>query len=630
MKRHVLILSALIMAIVWLLAGASLAAEVSEDTARQVAEHFVQQYVASHGEWAGSGNPSITGIEQVTREKAPIAYNFTVSPSGHLLVPCHDEFSPVLLYSTTSEFVPGRVNEPGSVESWIIPEISSAYRKISNKTAAARTGSPAGKKVARAWRRWRQISPTQVSAERPEDADDRDSPAPTAPGSQVVNPLLNVSWDQPAPYNLFAPNYNCSQTSNGHVLTGCVATAMAQLMSYWNWPDAGTGSHSYKNNGFTMSADFAHAYNWPDMPGSLTDSSAYTEKDAVARLISDAGIAVNMSYGCVESGALAAAIAPALTTYFKYSDSIKQFNREDYNDGSWFNLFTAELDAVPPRPVLFSIKTTDQTYEHEVVVDGYQTGSTNMVHVNLGWGGSYSGWYDITHNFTTGSDTWSATTQSMLTNIRPGNGYVLPDFTVAISSTSLSAAQGASVTADIDTALTGHPGSAVNLTVVDLPKGVMAGLSPSSIAAPGSGRATLTLTASSSTPPGLYKITVTAAGLGKQHAETIALTVTSAAAALAPVNGICGADNSPCSSQTQQAAVSVPDGILFPMTGKSRPDLSDALAVLKLAVGINTPTAADLTHADVAPLGNDGRPRGDGKIDVSDVIGVLRMTVGTL
>jgi hypothetical protein len=72
----------------------------------------------------------------------------------------------------------------------------------------------------------------------------------------------------------------------------------------------------------------------------------------------------------------------------------------------------------------------------------------------------------------------------------------------------------------------------------------------------------------------------------------------------------------------------VPDGILNPTSGKTKPGIDDALRVLQIAVGQVTPTVNDLTHADVAPLGSDGKPKGDGKVDVYDAIGILRMSLG--
>ncbi len=512
-----------------------LSAEVSKETAQQVAEKFMQHHVATHGDWAGTTNPFVTDVEEVKYENAPLAYNVKVSPAGHLLIPSHDEFSPVLLYSTTSDFIPTRINEKHSIESWIIPEISLIYKKISQTVVASAQAANLGvvpsvqaadfgeTKVAKAWRWLKGTPPSSVDAGSSTGAATLATPLAVT----VVAPLLSVAWDQPSPFNNYTPNYSCSQTGNGRAYTGCVATAMAQLMKYWNWPDSGVGSHSYAWSGSTLSADFNHSYYWSDMPNTLTNSSSIIQKDAVARLMSDAGIAVDMQYGCDGSSAYTNKIAPALTNYFKYKNSIIQYDRSNYSDNtSWFNLFTTELNAVPPRPILFNIQTPDGINGHEVVVDGYQTDITSKVHVNLGWGGSYTGWYDITHDFTTDAYTWSGTTQWILTNIQPGNGYATPDFTISASPSSLSATQGASVATAISTTVTGGFNNAVSLSATGLPTGATASFNTMTISAPGSGSATLTLTAGASTPTSTYTVTITGTGGGKTHTATISYMVT--------------------------------------------------------------------------------------------------------
>jgi hypothetical protein len=97
-------------------------------------------------------------------------------------------------------------------------------------------------------------------------------------------------------------------------------------------------------------------------------------------------------------------------------------------------------------------------------------------------------------------------------------------------------------------------------------------------------------------------------------------------------NGSNGGASSTCSAQTSSnvTAATTPDGIVFPAPGKTKPDMSDVMAILKFADGISTPTAAELSHADVAPLGSDGKPHGDGIINALDVIVVLRMIVGLI
>ena len=83
-------------------------------------------------------------------------------------------------------------------------------------------------------------------------------------------------------------------------------------------------------------------------------------------------------------------------------------------------------------------------------------------------------------------------------------------------------------------------------------------------------------------------------------------------------------------TQAITANFALVDGILTPAQGKTLPDISDALRVLLIATGQTTATANDLIHADIAPLGMDNKPKGDGKIDIFDVIGIMRMVLGII
>jgi hypothetical protein len=97
-------------------------------------------------------------------------------------------------------------------------------------------------------------------------------------------------------------------------------------------------------------------------------------------------------------------------------------------------------------------------------------------------------------------------------------------------------------------------------------------------------------------------------------------------------NGSNGGTSATCTALTTigVTTTTTPDGIVIPATGKTAPTVADALAILKFATGISTPTAAEISHADVAPLGSNGKPHGDGKIDDLDVIAILRMIVGLI
>ena len=388
----------------FLLPAVCLSAEVSEQVAHLVAQNYVTHYVTVYGNWADSDHPKIIDSELIEYKGMPVAYNFKVHPKGHLLIPCWDEFSPVFLYSTTSEFIPERVEESPSIESWIIPEIYNVYKIITeNRRTLEKTIVYSDTRVAKAWE-WLSETDRHFSS-KAEGYDYRFA---------TVGPLLTTTWTQGSPYNQYCPGIS---GSCDNCVVGCVATAWSQLMKYWEWPTTGTGSHSYAWEGQTLSANFNHEYYWSLMPNQLTASSTSAQKDAVARLCSDVGIAAEMIYGCSESGSFIYA-DEALDLYFMYKDSMQRLFRGDHTSAQWFALFKAEFDASPGRPVVFRIWNTTGG-GHETVADGYETGATDKVHINFGWAGSYDGYYDVTNNFTAGYLIWRGDYQFIVTHIEP-------------------------------------------------------------------------------------------------------------------------------------------------------------------------------------------------------------------
>ncbi len=377
------------------------------DVVKRVAENFLLHQVNKFGPWNGSTSPTVAAVEIVTHDNIAIVYNVSIKPTGFLLIPYYDEFSPVVLFSKTSRFDAGRVHEVNSFASWILPDLTTTYRNIqkyrSSTASISKADSYAETPVAKAWTFFAQPV-TQLKTSSVADSD-----------YVTVGPLLTTQWDQSGnTYNYYTP----AGTTCIHTLTGCVATAWSQVLRYWQWPVQGSGNHSYTWNGTTLSRDFSQSvYDWANMPAQLTSSSSQAQIEAVARLIADVGIAVDMDYSCSSSGSGAYADDQSiLPVYFGYKTGAVQHARTSYNATTWFNLFKTEFDATPARPIIFSV--FDNEGGHEIVADGYQTGTTNYVHVNMGWSGSEDGYYDVYNNFTAGYE-WLGQYHVIVTGIQP-------------------------------------------------------------------------------------------------------------------------------------------------------------------------------------------------------------------
>ena len=197
--------------------------------------------------------------------------------------------------------------------------------------------------------------------------------------TQSVAPLLTEMWHQGCLYNSLCPTL--SKLPCGHAEVGCVAVAMGQIMHYWKYPTKGFGTHSYTNQGITLSADFGSTtYDWDHMPDSLTEASSEAEIEAVATLLYHCGVAVDMYYTVNGSGASSGDVPNALYRYFSYSKKIHFEKRDNYSDEEWLSMLKDNLDA--HRPVMYS--GSGNQGGHAFVCDGYD--DNDMLHFNWGWG----------------------------------------------------------------------------------------------------------------------------------------------------------------------------------------------------------------------------------------------------
>ena len=409
-----------------LTAAAATALPVSEASARRVTQNLFRQHIALHGNWGGSLAPAIVAVTPVDLGGERLAFNVTVAPSGHVLVGGDDELSAVLLYSDVSAFDPSKASDPESLEGWIVPEVASHVARLKALPGGREAGTrPAGWESTRTGQGWRRFDVPEEEfrprsrrslSEATVAGTVGDSPA-SAGTAVAAGPLLTTAWTQESPYNAYMP----ADTGCARTVAGCVTIATVQVMRYWRWPAAGTGSHSYLwPSHTTLSADFNHTYDWSLMPDTLSSGSPAAQIDAVARLISDVAIANEMNFGCDGSAAYSSYSAfTVLPTYFGYQMP-KSASRSRYSDPTqFFGLIRADIDAAPPRPVLLSVFTTDGTAGHFIVVDGYDTTSGQMAHLNLGWGGYYQGYYNINSDWAAGGYIWSANSQVIYTGVVP-------------------------------------------------------------------------------------------------------------------------------------------------------------------------------------------------------------------
>ena len=215
----------------------------------------------------------------------------------------------------------------------------------------------------------------------------------SAASTSAVAPLLgNIEWDQTSPYNNMCPKYDSVHVA----ATGCVATAMAQVMAYYKYPKqlkADIPGYVNRWNGIPMEIPTITreegVYDWDNMLPKYNKEANATQqqKDAVAKLMYHCGAAVQMNYGPESAAAVS---ATKLAKYFGYdADLMMDLSRSSFTLDKWMQIIDTELAA--GRPVLYGGQASDGG--HQFVCDGKD--GEGLYHINWGWSGSQNGYFDL-------------------------------------------------------------------------------------------------------------------------------------------------------------------------------------------------------------------------------------------
>lgn len=289
---------------------------------------------------------------------------FTRAQGGFVLVAADDAARPILGYSTSSTIDPA--NLPLPLAEWL-----ALYQ---HQIEAARAAG--AKAVATDAAEWHRL--------------ERGITRPFA--KDGVGPLLTTLWDQQEPYNELCP-YG--------TVTGCAATAQAQMMKYWNFPPFGQGAYSYDLPNYgRQSADFAHTLlDWDNMPDQPTAYSPDVQRIAVATLMYVCGVGLEMQYNVSSIGSSAAGLAGvpgihsidnSLKDYFHYSQDMQVITKsQGFTDATWRAALIEELDR--HHPIVYTGSATQGG--HGFVCDGYD--SRQYMHFNFGWSGRGDGYFPV-------------------------------------------------------------------------------------------------------------------------------------------------------------------------------------------------------------------------------------------
>ena len=338
-----------------LLAGICLASArpVDVETAKQAGRQFATSFINTR-------QLDLQLVYTGTSQRGEVCfYVFDVNKEGFVIISADDRFRPVVGYSDEGVF---ETDNPS-------PELMFYLDKIID----ART-SPEAVLPDDAQEEWKDL----LSGKR----------LASKNGGKEARYLCKTKWNQDAPYNLYAPEANGGP--GGRCYAGCVATAMSQVMKFWDYPAQGTGSHGYYSSYGYLSANYgATTYEWDIMPNRLGSSATQEQREAVALLMYHCGVSVNMAYSPTGSGAFSDDVPGAIYQYFSYTNQTEHGYRNDYTLTRWKNKLKQQFDYGWPVYYL----GYSSTGGHAFVCDGYD--DNDLFHYNWGWGGSSDGWFVI-------------------------------------------------------------------------------------------------------------------------------------------------------------------------------------------------------------------------------------------
>lgn len=271
-------------------------------------------------------------------------------------------------------------------------------------------------------------------------------------GWDAIEPMIKTQWNQYYPYNMMCPDYNgldwrdagfdtnhlIIDNPNYHCVTGCVATAMAQVLYFHEYPDncPALPAYTITSKGWTIKELPATKFEWDKMKETYNEDETDESAETVAKLMRYCGQTVMMNYNLLDYGGSSAHLSgDVLTEVFGYSKNIRELYRDPYTTSQWEEMIYAELAA--RRPVLYSGQSS--TGGHQFIIDGYD--GNGLFHMNWGWGGMSDDYYVLSlanpkDQGAGGSNGAYQFDQSALFGVEPGNAeeVQMPQFVSNISS----------------------------------------------------------------------------------------------------------------------------------------------------------------------------------------------------
>ena len=330
---------------------------VDQETAKRLGQSFVK----ANFEFTRQSD-QLNLVQTAYSERGEACYYiFNVGDTGFVILAADDNYRPVIGYSDRGTFNPDDM----------APALAEYLEVVRQGVMSASVASSASVAVAADWAML-----------------EKNGRLVSRHGGREDVFLVQTTWNQNYPYNYFCPEGEGGP--GGHCYAGCVATAAAQLMKFWNHPIQGQGSYTYIPEDHPeygpLTANFGETtYDWDNMPNAISNNSPIEQIEAVAQLIYHVGVSVDMNYRPTSSGAVTGKLCQTMPAYFFYTDQMDNLYRENYTHEGYMQLVINSIDMNWPM--------VQRGGGHAYVLDGYN--DNDMVHFNWGWSGSSDGWFNI-------------------------------------------------------------------------------------------------------------------------------------------------------------------------------------------------------------------------------------------
>lgn len=385
-------------------------------TTSQQALQVVQGWLSRNAVALGTRLSSPTDTVAPYNDSAgqPAYYIVSLSGQGFVIVPADDAIEPILGFSSNGTYEAVDAN----------PLFTLVSRDVAGRLAAVRAAGATQAKVAAAGEaaleKWRALTAAATGATATKGS--RESVSDVR-----VSPLTKTTWSQSNDtagahlYNIYTPN---------NYVTGCTATAMAQLMRFHQFPVASVPTNTYTvrvdgsaHNMTIRGGDGSGGpYRWSLMTLSPNTSTPTANREAISALMADAGASVHMQYTATSSGAWYS--ASSYTTQFGYASARSAWSDSgNMPSDSWMRMLNPDLDA--GLPVNLAVFTATMSAGHSIVCDGYGYDTATLYHhMNVGWGGYKSIWYNLP-TVDTGSYTFTLINQTIYNLFPYGSGEIV-------------------------------------------------------------------------------------------------------------------------------------------------------------------------------------------------------------